>query len=109
MCKVTAPVHPILPSLVEEYVQSVVLGPNSGQNNRNSLYATVPTMRHQPFTEQEITSVFVGNNSSTAAQLLFLYYLLLYHDLYLSNLRTLGKQNNHFVKTEGPSVRDYLL
>ena len=49
-------------------------------------------MRHQPFSEQEITSVFAANNCSTAAQLLFLYYLLLYHDLYLTNLRTLGKQ-----------------
>jgi len=88
---VIAPVHPILPSLVEEYVQSVVLGPNSGQNSRSSLYAAVPTMRHQPFTEEEITNVFTADNYSTTAQLLFLYYLLLYHDLYLSNLRTLGK------------------
>ena len=93
------PIHPILPSLVEEFVQSVVLGPNSGQNNRNSLYATVPTMRHQPFTEQEIMSVFAGNNCSTAAQLLFLYYLLLYHDLYLTNLRTLGKQKDYVIKS----------
>jgi len=75
---------------VEEYVTSVVLGPNSGQNARSSLYAAVPTMRHLAFSEEEIMRVFGEEKCSTTAQLLFLYYLLLYHDTYLSNLRMLG-------------------
>ena len=98
LCKATSPIHPTLPPLLEEYVISVVLGPNSGQNTRNSLYAAVPTMRHLEFSEEEIMRVFGEDTCSTAARLLFLYYLLLYHDTYLSNLRMLGKELNRAVR-----------
>jgi integrator complex subunit 2 len=103
ICCSTTPIHPVMPALIEVYVNSII--------NSNAKIAT-----EQPISEDEIQSVFnksqiqmmtsskvnedtkmdidscsATSDSSTeqcnlSAQLLILYYLLLYEDLRLSNM-----------------------
>lgn len=114
ICNSSAPLHPVLPSLIEVYVNSII----------------VPTAKapiehtHKPLSKEDILRVFkcsvIGNNidvsrkiddfdiksppsenvssdlndecadsSNLTAQLLLLYYLLLYEDVRLSNMATL--------------------
>lgn len=105
ICNSTTPLHPVLPSLIEAYVNSVIV-----PNSKGSLEHT-----HKPLTKEDILRVFKSsiaginldlsrknydfdlkspsseNNSvdetpNITAQLLLLYYLLLYEDTRLSNM-----------------------
>lgn len=94
ICCSTTPIHPVMPALIEVYVNSIV--------NSNAKVAT-----EQPISEDEIQNVFnkseiqmmakddvkmdidcsmQNEQSNLSAQLLILYYLLLYEDLRLSNM-----------------------
>lgn len=102
ICNSTAPIHPILPNLIEAYINSIIIH-NAKTNSDHT---------HAPITEEEIRKIYqnsvfgshfnvkkINNYSQTeknndhvdvkkptlASQLLLLYYLLLYEDTRLSN------------------------
>ncbi|XP_074100316.1 integrator complex subunit 2 [Cotesia typhae] len=104
ICNSTAPLHPVLPALVEVYVNSILVTGNKTTEHTN-----------KPITEDEIRRVFqhsvFGENfksskrsalsimesdaenidvdttkPSLTSQLLFLYYLLLYEDVRMTNM-----------------------
>ncbi|KFM65537.1 Integrator complex subunit 2, partial [Stegodyphus mimosarum] len=105
ICHTVPPLHPVLPALIEVYVNSV-LTPSS----KGSIDTT-----NEPITEEEILAVFSKSvfmpqeqdkivtlpskdnvpmetdekPSSLTSQLLLLYYLLLYEDTRLSNMKTI--------------------
>ncbi|XP_058467120.1 integrator complex subunit 2 isoform X2 [Malaya genurostris] len=103
ICNSITPLHPVLPALIEVYVNSVIL-----PNPKNSVEHT-----HQALSEQEIQQVFQytpfysdqenvkpqlestdsnrineysRDNINITPQLLLLYYLLLYEDVRLNNM-----------------------
>ncbi|CAI6365811.1 unnamed protein product [Macrosiphum euphorbiae] len=87
ICASVSPLHPLLPSLIEAYVTSILVVPNK---------ATQELAVNQPITEEDILKVFgdkvldqTGNESFTA-HLLLLYYLLLYEE----NSMSLASQPN---------------
>ncbi|CAD6208131.1 GSCOCG00010391001-RA-CDS [Cotesia congregata] len=104
ICNSTAPLHPVLPALVEVYVNSILVTGSKTTEHTN-----------KPITEDEIRRVFqhsvFGENfksskrsalsimeldaenidvdttkPSLTSQLLFLYYLLLYEDVRMTNM-----------------------
>jgi len=86
LCSSSAPLHPVLPPLIEAYVTSILL-PSSARGTTDYL--------NEPLSEAEIRSVFsppmfgldtAGQVSSSGytAQLCILYYILLYEDTRLS-------------------------
>lgn len=114
ICNSAVPLHPVLPSLIEAYVNSIIVPTPK---------ATVEHT-HKPLSQEDILRVFkssvIGNHlsvkkkiddfdirspppenvaldvhddlngsSNITAQLLLLYYLLLYEDVRLSNMTTL--------------------
>lgn len=110
ICTCTTPLHPVLPALIEVYVNSIIAPMAKGPLEHT----------HQPLTEDEIIKVFqnsvVGSHLDTrkkiytfemdvktpegaddtiigtptvTSQLLLLYYLLLYEDVRLSNMITI--------------------
>jgi integrator complex subunit 2 len=92
ICNSTTPLHPVMPALIEVYVNSMIAS--------NTKVAT-----EQPLSEEEIQKVFNRSQiqatksnamevdeaagDDTTAQLLILYYLLLYEDLRLANMLTI--------------------
>ncbi|XP_074643073.1 integrator complex subunit 2-like [Tubulanus polymorphus] len=99
ICQTTTPLHPLLPPLIEVYINTVLL-PSSKTSQTND-----------PFTDEEVQEAFKGSVlyiSNTSAepmetddsvqysftcQLLLLYYLLLYEDCRLSNMKTIVASN----------------
>ena len=79
-----APLHPVLPSLIESFTSSVLTVPHSRTNIES---------HNEPLTEAEIRAVFSAphftldtvtgpvSSSGFAAQLCILYYILLYEDI----------------------------
>lgn len=95
-CCSIPPLHPVLPALVEVYVNSILM-PAGKQENTN-----------QPISEDEIRAVFSdaipqpgksqkesNQDKNLASKLLMLYYLLHYEDVRLSN----SFQNRNKVKS----------
>ncbi|OQR68982.1 integrator complex subunit 2-like [Tropilaelaps mercedesae] len=88
LLEATTPLHPILPSLIEVYVHSVL--------------SPVGESTHQPLTDAEVISASKssGSNTEILPCLLMLYYLLLYEDVRLANIRQLqGSSKGRKVKT----------
>jgi len=94
LCSSCAPLHPVLPPLIEAYVTSILL-PSSARGTTDYL--------NEPLSEAEIRSVFsppmfsldtTGEVSSSGytAQLCILYYILLYEDTRLSIPTTTSRQ-----------------
>ncbi|XP_030847416.1 integrator complex subunit 2 [Strongylocentrotus purpuratus] len=100
ICNATPPLHPLLPPLIEVFVTSVVMPTQSGSKH----------LRNAPLSEREILSVFkssavsfvsgseamevdekteIGEEERMTAQLLMLYYVLLYEDCVLNNMKHL--------------------
>lgn len=81
ICASVSPLHPLLPSLIEAYVSSILVVPT-----KTSQELAV----NQPITEEEILKVFgdkvfdQSGNESFTAHLLLLYYLLLYEETSMS-------------------------
>lgn len=78
LLEATTPLHPILPSLIEVYVHSVL--------------SPIGECTHQPLTDAEVISASSKTNGIKAEilpSLLMLYYLLLYEDVRLANIRQL--------------------
>ncbi|KAJ2953568.1 hypothetical protein O0L34_g1170 [Tuta absoluta] len=109
ICNCTAPLHPVMPALVEVYVNSILVINNKGSNEyvnkpiteeeirkvfRNSIFGANFDVKNKPFTPMEVDN---GESSdeinlekpTLASQLLLIYYLLLYEDVRLSNAATL--------------------
>ncbi|CAK9813155.1 Integrator complex subunit 2 [Anthophora plagiata] len=110
ICNSVPPLHPVLPALVEVYVNSILV-----TNNKTS------EQTNKPITEDEIRRVFQNSvfganfdfkknvisviqnetdymdidipKPSLTSQLLLLYYLLLYEDVRLSNMHTFISQD----------------
>lgn len=102
ICNATPPLHPLLPPLIEVFVTSVVMPTQSGSKH----------LRNAPLSEREILSVFkssavsfvsgseamevdekveIGEEERMTAQLLMLYYVLLYEDCVLNNMKHLSE------------------
>lgn len=92
----SAPLHPILPPLIEAFVSSIII-PSS---------KTISHTTNEPISEEEILKLFkykvysvegnVSENSDKnkvpsvlTSQLLLLYYVLLYEDVRLHNMKTI--------------------
>ncbi|XP_052756874.1 integrator complex subunit 2 [Galleria mellonella] len=109
ICNCTAPLHPVMPALVEVYVNSILVINNKGTNEyvnkpiteeeirkvfRNSIFGANFDIQNKPFNPMEVdngeASIEIDINKPTlASQLLLIYYLLLYEDVRLSNTATL--------------------
>ncbi|XP_038222406.1 integrator complex subunit 2 [Zerene cesonia] len=104
ICNCSAPLHPVMPALVEVYVNSILVVNNKGSNEyfnqpiteeeikrvfRNSIFGVNFDAQNKSFTGMEIdgeTSVEINIEKPTlASQLLLIYYLLLYEDVRLAN------------------------
>jgi len=88
LCNSVAPLHPVLPPLIEAYVSSILV-PSSARGTTDYL--------NEPLSESEIRSVFSPpmfsldtegqvSSSGYTTQLCILYYILLYEDTRLSSL-----------------------
>lgn len=108
ICNCTAPLHPVMPALVEVYVNSILVINNKGTNEyfnkpiteeeirrvfRNSIFGVNFDSQNKPFTPMETdgeSSIEINIEKPTlASQLLLIYYLLLYEDVRLANSATL--------------------
>ncbi|XP_049865631.1 integrator complex subunit 2 [Pectinophora gossypiella] len=109
ICNCTAPLHPVMPALVEVYVNSILVINNKGTNEyvnkpiteeeirrvfRNSIFGANFDVKNKTFSPMEIDngeqSLEIDLEKPTlASQLLLIYYLLLYEDVRLSNAATL--------------------
>lgn len=95
---ISEPLHPTLPPLMQEFVNSVLVSaitttPRS--SGYGSATGTTTSKNHLPFSAEEVLSVFERDPETYAckfpipSQLLMLYYLLLYQDCFLTNLKPL--------------------
>ena len=92
VCSSGCPLHSLLPSLIEVYVNSIIIK------------STKTDHLNEPMTDQEVLDVYKssvfcrdrGDNSSMynlTPQLIVLYYLLLYEDTVLNNMKIIGMYN----------------
>ncbi|CAK8692806.1 unnamed protein product [Clavelina lepadiformis] len=99
ICSAESPLHPQLLHLVTQYVNTVVTPLNKAHNTHHD------GIRNEPFTESQILSVFgikslddknvtsfidPKSTFSLTSKLLMLYYVLLYEDMILNNMKTLA-------------------
>ncbi|XP_033150227.1 integrator complex subunit 2 [Drosophila busckii] len=127
ICNSVRPVHPVMPALVEVYVNTLIIPNPTGKMSIDHM--------HRPFTELEIFHVFRGSpltffteemqplpveseelaqievTCPLTAQLLMIYYLMLYEDTRLMNLSALGgrKQKEYAQSFIGGLPLKYLL
>lgn len=101
ICNSVRPLHPVMPALIEVYVNTLIIPNTLGKTNVDHLNC--------PFTENEIVHIFKASHSiptlseliyksedneqintdvkcSITSQLLILYYLVLYEDVRLTNI-----------------------
>lgn len=118
ICNCTAPLHPVMPALVEVYVNSILVINNKGTNEyvnkpiteeeirrvfRNSIFGANFDIQKKVFHAMEVDSgesstEFNLEKPTLASQLLLIYYLLLYEDVRLANGATL-QANGRKVKS----------
>ncbi|EDV95403.1 GH17593 [Drosophila grimshawi] len=126
ICSSVRPVHPVMPALVEVYVNTLIIPNPTGKVSIDHM--------HRPFTELEILHVFrtspltifaeelqplaasdelaqVEVSCPLTSQLLMIYYLMLYEDTRLMNLSALGgrKQKEYSNNLMGGLPLKYLL
>ncbi|XP_002067406.4 integrator complex subunit 2 [Drosophila willistoni] len=126
ICSSVRPVHPVMPALVEVFVNTLIIPNPTGKVNIDHM--------HRPFTEIEILHVFrtsqltffaedlppmteseelaqIEVSCPLTAQLLMIYYLMLYEDTRLMNLSALGgrKQKEYSNNFMGGLPLKYLL
>ncbi|XP_041968143.1 integrator complex subunit 2 [Aricia agestis] len=109
ICSCIAPLHPVMPALVEVYVNSILVTNNKGTNEyfnqpiteeeirrvfRNSIFGVNfdSINKHKEFTPMDVDGESIEINiekPTLASQLLLIYYLLLYEDVRLNNAATL--------------------
>ncbi|CAG7720553.1 unnamed protein product [Allacma fusca] len=92
------PIHPVMPALMEVYVQSIL----TTTTGFGGITPKTADINNEPFTDEEILKVFQSINSENlAAPLLVLYYVLLYEDYRLINLKTLILSGKKFKSYSG--------
>ncbi|KAH8304646.1 hypothetical protein KR018_010344 [Drosophila ironensis] len=127
ICSAVRPVHPVMPALVEVFVNTLIIPNPAGKVNIDHM--------HRPFTEAEILHVFrtskltffaeelpplpteddellnIEVSCPLTAQLLMVYYLLLYEDTRVMNLSAMGgrKQKDYSSNFIGGLPLKYLL
>ncbi|XP_046961071.1 integrator complex subunit 2 [Vanessa cardui] len=108
ICNCIAPLHPVMPALVEVYVNSILVINNKGTNEyfnkpiteeeirrvfRNSIFGVNFDSHNKNFTPMETDGESLAEinieKPTLASQLLLIYYLLLYEDVRLANSATL--------------------
>lgn len=121
ICSCTTPLHPVMPILIEVFVNSLILPGKLGSGG-NIANVSIEHL-HKPLTEDEILQVFQNKTekcasnyktdieidtttlkdfvkkSSLTSQLLLLYYLVLYEDVRQSNMVTIiqsGRNLKHY-------------
>ena len=89
LCSCTLPIHPLIPPLIDAYIHSIIM-PNAKIDRTND-----------PITDDEILAVFndsfepsfcdptMEKTASFTTRILLLYYLLLYKDTMLNNMKTI--------------------
>lgn len=111
VCDTVAPLHPVLPPLIEAYVSSIIVPSTKGQHDAtNEPIADEEIMavfRHSVFLAQSESPSSSGRSSPTSrdnvdvseksfsmtTQLLLLYYLLLYEDTRLAHMKAIVSAN----------------
>lgn len=116
LCHCSTPIHPLIPPLIDVFINSIILP--SGKADRTN----------DPITEEEILRIFKGSfvgargrddgsskeknqsedetmdfteecsSSTFTTQILFLYYLLMYHDTLLNNMKSIVAWNRPIYK-----------
>ena len=100
------PLHPTLQQLIQELVPAILAPPTRatyGTGNSSGI-----TFRQTPISEQELLKVFRVTSDpapSCATQLLLLYYVLLYHNTWLGNLKAYSAH----LKTPPPTYSPHVL
>ncbi|GBP98280.1 Integrator complex subunit 2 [Eumeta japonica] len=109
ICNCTAPLHPVMPALVEVYVNSILTISSKAANEyvnkpiteeeirrvfRNSIFGENFDVQKKPFSpiEMECDDNVIDidiEKPTLASQLLLMYYLLLYEDVRLANTASL--------------------
>ena len=103
ICAADSPLHPQMQPLVLQYVTTIVTPASKGAREQLDGHL------NEPFAESQILDIFgvhkensraslnleMKSNYSLTAQLLMLYYVLLYEDAILNNMRTLAFMSNH--------------
>jgi len=96
LCHCTSPIHPVIPSLIEAFVTSIIVP------------ATRTDCTNEPISQDELLVIFQdpfnsrstggassriedGKNPSFTTHILLVYYLLLYEDMLLNNMASISK------------------
>jgi integrator complex subunit 2 len=100
LCQCTAPIHSVIPSLIEAFVTSIIVPAARGD------------CTNEPIPEEQLLVVFEDpfslrasgagqvddvKNSTFMTHILLVYYLLLYEDTLLSNMASVGKYFEAFL------------
>ena len=114
ICASDSPLHPQLQPLILQYVTTIVTPASKGSTS------SLDGHLNEPFAESQIleifgfvessdksTSVEHKSNYSLTAQLLMLYYVLLYEDAFLNNMKTLALLSNR-PRRYSPSLIDQI-
>lgn len=101
ICESRPPLHPLLPQLIEVYVSSILTF--TQPTNKNQTGSATNDLGHDPISEEDIRVVFarpflkgdsgtMGRSAkqeySLTSQLLLLYYVLLYEDTRLNQVKS---------------------
>lgn len=96
ICNSSAPLHPVLPPLIEVYVNSIIVptakGPIEHTHkplSKEDIVRVFDLAFHEKKTTENGTLTTSGDTPNITSQLLLLYYLLLYEDVRLSNMTNL--------------------
>jgi len=94
VCNSSQPVHPLMMSLLETYVQATVTSINISKTTKHQRMNSL-----HPFNEDEILPIFQEGGAvecydRTTSQILLMMYCLLYQNALLENMKTLGKEKN---------------
>nr|CAG4641461.1 EOG090X0154 [Eurycercus lamellatus] len=99
ICESRSPLHPLLPQLVEVYVSSILTFTPGKNQNQPTAGASID-LGHDPVSEDEIRAVFARSfprgksgqpgqpEYSVTAQLLLVYYVLLYEDTRVQQVKS---------------------
>ncbi|CAB4058668.1 INTS2 [Lepeophtheirus salmonis] len=111
ICASKTPLHPVMPSLIEVYVNSILVpASNRGtpSSNTPSVSGNLVDQTNEPISEQEVAQVFKSlkttpgddafTSTSLAPQMLMLYYILLYDGVRLSYMKSIIASNRRILR-----------
>ena len=102
VCNCGQPVHPLMMSLLETYVQAIVTSINISKTTKHQRMNSL-----HPFNEDEILSIFQEGGGGgggqiecydrTTSQILLMMYCLLYQNTLLENMKSLSKNETFWL------------